>query len=75
MPRCDPRVSGKELVAALQRMGWTRISSSGSHIKLRGPNGGVVIVPVHGARTLPLGTLKSILKQIEVSAEEIEEFL
>lgn len=75
MPRL-PRISGKELVAALRRGGWIVVTQSGSHVHLRHPgHTGKVTVPVHGNRTLPVDLLSSILKQAELSVEELQELL
>jgi predicted RNA binding protein YcfA (HicA-like mRNA interferase family) len=56
-----PVVSGRAAAEALVRGGFTVISQKGSHLKLRHPDGRVVIVPLH--RELARGTLGSILRQ------------
>ncbi|MNE52306.1 YcfA-like protein [compost metagenome] len=56
-------ISGKDVVKFLKKDGFDVVSQSGSHVKLKGPEGEVVIVPVHGNKDLPIGTLKSIQKQ------------
>ncbi|WP_412066980.1 type II toxin-antitoxin system HicA family toxin [Paenibacillus sp. alder61] len=56
-------VSGKDVVKFLKKDGFSEVSQKGSHVKLNGPNGEVVIVPVHGGKDLPIGTLNSIRKQ------------
>ncbi len=59
MPDRVPRVSGKDIVAALERAGWPRAGIRGSHVKLRNPSGSrITIIPIHGSATLPPGTLK-----------------
>ena len=72
-----PVASGKAVVAALERAGWARArSTSSSHIKLRHPDRpGHVTVPVHGNRDLPPGTLKGILDQAGLTADELKELL
>jgi len=47
------------------------VSQSGSHQKWRHDNGRQVIVAMHGGKTLPVGTLKSI---IEGSGLDVEAF-
>lgn len=59
-----PVVSGRAVVAALVRAGFTVSSQKGSHLKLRHPDGRVVIVPLHDE--LARGTLGSILRQARV---------
>jgi len=66
MPKL-PRVSGAEVVRALQRMGFAVARQRGSHIVLRRGSSGCV-VPNH--RELKTGTLAGVLKQAGVSVEE-----
>jgi predicted RNA binding protein YcfA (HicA-like mRNA interferase family) len=59
----DPSVSGKEAVRALRKLGFRLDRVEGSHHMLihdRHPN--PVVVPVHGAKPLPRGTLASIIR-------------
>jgi predicted RNA binding protein YcfA (HicA-like mRNA interferase family) len=49
------------------------VSTRGSHQKLRGPEGRIVIVPLH--RELKRGTLASILRQAGLTAEEFQALL
>ncbi len=56
-----PVVSGRE------------VSQSGSHLKLRHPAGRTVIVPMH--RELARGTLRSILRQADLTVEAFIEVL
>lgn len=39
--------SGKQVVAALERAGFEYVSTKGSHVKLRHPDGRRTIVPMH----------------------------
>ena len=50
----------------LARAGFTKVSQKGSHIKLRHPDGRMVIVP-HPKQDLPAGTLRNIEKQAGVA--------
>lgn len=71
-----PRVSGKEVVAALRRGGWEISSVRGSHHYLRrSDRPGKVTVAVHGTDILRLKTLKSILDQAELTVEDLEGLL
>jgi predicted RNA binding protein YcfA (HicA-like mRNA interferase family) len=45
----------------LRKHGFTLIGQSGSHQKWRHAIGRQVIVPVHGSKNIPIGTLKSII--------------
>ena len=58
-------ISGKKAIKMLRKAGWEIVSQSGSHVKLK--NGKLLtIIPVHGNKDLPRGTLKSIEKQTGV---------
>ncbi len=67
-----PHVSGKALVRALERGGFELSHVRGSHYYLRKPDvPGLVVVPVHGNRDLPTGTLRAILRQADLDADEL----
>ena len=66
MPKL-PRVSGAEIVRALERLGFARLRQSGSHVILRRESKGCV-VPMHAE--VKVGTLAGLLRQADVSAEE-----
>ncbi len=64
-----PRVPGQEVVAALQRVGYRVRRQHGSHMILRRDDPfSQVVVPAH--RELDRGTLRAILRQIDLSVEE-----
>jgi predicted RNA binding protein YcfA (HicA-like mRNA interferase family) len=68
------RVSGKETVAALERLGFVQVRQRGSHVVLRkkGTRGDVgCVVPLH--KELAVGTLHNILKLAQVTEEEFIE--
>lgn len=62
-----PRVSGAEVVRALQHLGFQQVRQSGSHVIMRRESNGCV-VPMHPE--IKVGTLAGLLRQAEVSAEE-----
>ena len=62
-----PVVSGADVVAALTKAGFIRVSQRGSHVKMR-KDERVAIVPMH--RELAQGTLGSVLRQAGLSREE-----
>lgn len=65
-----PVVSGREVIEALGRSGFGKVSQKGSHVKLRREDGRTVIVPLH--RELAPGTLRSVLRQAALSVGEFE---
>lgn len=64
-----PRPSGKELVRFLEARGFTLVRIRGSHHYLQRDERRTT-VPVHGNQTRKIGTLKSILRDTELSAED-----
>ncbi|MBC7793534.1 MAG: type II toxin-antitoxin system HicA family toxin [Clostridia bacterium] len=71
-----PVVSGKRVLAALLRAGFRETHARGSHHYLRRVESTqLVCVPIHGNKDLPSGTLRSILKQAELTAEQLIEIL
>jgi len=54
----------RDLLKLLEKDGWFWKRTSGSHRVYKHPSkSGTVIVAYHGAKDIPEGTLKSILKQ------------
>ena len=71
-----PRVTGDKVVKALKRAGFVEIRTRGSHCYLyHEQKDRLVTVPVHAGKIIALKTLKSILKQAEMSIEEFKELL
>ncbi|KXG73766.1 hypothetical protein AN618_24640 [Fervidicola ferrireducens] len=68
-----PVVSGLEVIKALAKAGFYRVSQRGSHVKMRHPGGRIAIIPLHDE--LAPGTLRSILKQAGLSVEELTALL
>jgi len=66
MPKL-PRVSGAEIVRALERLGFEKLRQSGSHVIMRRGAKGCV-VPLHGE--VKVGTLAGVLRQADVTPEE-----
>jgi predicted RNA binding protein YcfA (HicA-like mRNA interferase family) len=64
-----PRVSGREAVRALEKVGFYVKRQDGSHIILRRDNPFVqTVVPDH--KELDRGTLRAILRQIDISIDD-----
>jgi predicted RNA binding protein YcfA (HicA-like mRNA interferase family) len=66
-----PVCTAREVIKVLRRHGFICVGQKGSHQKWRHPNGRQVIVAMHGAKSIPIGTLKSI---IEGSGIPVEDF-
>ena len=69
-----PRISGKECVKALDKVGFYPKRREGSHIILRRNNPfAQVVVPDH--KELDRGTLRSIIRQAGLSVGEFVQLL
>lgn len=66
MPKL-PVVSGREVIRALERLGFRQMRQRGSHVTLR-REAKVCIVPLH--REVAIGTLSGILNQAGVTGDE-----
>ena len=65
------RVSGREAIRALEKLGFKKVRQKGSHVVLKKETEKEVIgcvVPLH--KELAIGTLKGILRQAKVTPEE-----
>ena len=70
MPKL-PRISSKEAIRALERLGFEQVRQTGSHVvmKKETEDGEIgCVVPVH--QELKVGTLSGILKQAQVTVED-----
>lgn len=70
-----PRISGREVVKALRRIGYEIDRQKGSHIILRQtayPHRRIV-VPDH--KEVAKGTLRAIIREAGLTVEEFKEFL
>jgi predicted RNA binding protein YcfA (HicA-like mRNA interferase family) len=65
-----PRLRGKQIVRALQRLGFEVDRVRGSHVFLKHPDGRATSVPVHSGETIGPGLFRSILHDVEMSIEE-----
>ena len=71
-----PRVGCDELIRVLKRAGFEEQRQRGSHLHLRRASDGKrVTVPVHKGVTIPAGTLRAILRDAGISADEFYELL
>jgi predicted RNA binding protein YcfA (HicA-like mRNA interferase family) len=63
-------ISGKKLAKILEKKGWSLVKIRGSHFKYQKDQDSVV-VPIHGNRDLPIGTLKSIMKDVNLTENDL----
>ncbi len=70
-----PSVSGSRLIIALGQLGFEVIRSKGSHRFLRHPDGRCTVVAVHRGETVGRGLLAQILRDCEITREELQAVL
>lgn len=68
-----PRVSGKDMVRFLERHGFVLRRIVGSHHVMRKGDRPQTVVPVHRNDDLRTGTLRGILRDINMKPEEFEQ--
>ena len=64
-----PSLKSHEVLSTLFAHGFEKVRTSGSHIRLRKGHY-YVTVPYHAGITIPTGTLRSILRQAQLTPEQ-----
>jgi len=67
-----PRLKGKEIVRLLEKLGFRVVRTRGSHTFLRHSDGRATVVPVHSGETIGPGLLRAILRDAEITTEDLE---
>jgi predicted RNA binding protein YcfA (HicA-like mRNA interferase family) len=68
-----PVLKPREVVAALQHLGFVEVRQKGSHKQFRHPDGRSTTVPFHQSRDISPVLLRQIARDIGVKAEDIAE--
>lgn len=74
MSKLPRNVKGKQLIAALSKLGFKVVGKRGSHFRLSHSDGRWTQVAVH-PKPIPQGTLRAILRQIDMTTEDLAKFL
>jgi predicted RNA binding protein YcfA (HicA-like mRNA interferase family) len=69
-----PRPTGKELVQALERLGFSVVRVRGSYHFVRHLDGRSTVVPFR-SRTLGIGLLRKILTDCNIEPDQLKEVL
>jgi len=56
----------KDVLRLLRSQGFVQLRQEGSHVAFRGQQNQIVIVPQHGNKIIPLGTVLSLLRQAKI---------
>lgn len=70
-----PILKARQLIQLLGQLGFEVVRQKGSHVRLRHPDGRVVTVPVHPAQDIGRGLLRKILRDAEVSPDQLKDLL
>lgn len=70
-----PRVTGREIVAALRKLWFEVVRVKGSHHFVRHADGRGTVVPVHSGETIGPGLLTAILRDCEIDRDEFSALL
>ena len=71
----NPRGTGTDLIAALERVGFRVLRIKGSHHFLRHEDGRNTVVPVHSGETIGPGLLHRILRDCQLTADQLGKLL
>ena len=63
-----PNLSGRKCIEAVAKLGYRQVRQKGSHVRLVCEGRNPVTVPLHS--TLDRGTLRSIIRTVDVTVEE-----
>jgi predicted RNA binding protein YcfA (HicA-like mRNA interferase family) len=70
-----PRITGKQLLAALQALGFEVVRVRGSHHFVRDREGRTTVVPVHAGEVIGPGLLGKILRDCEITRQQLGDVL
>jgi predicted RNA binding protein YcfA (HicA-like mRNA interferase family) len=70
-----PSLSGRALLRALQRLGFSVLRIKGSHHFISHEDGRTTVVPIHRGETIGPGLLAKILRDCEVTRDELRHLL
>jgi predicted RNA binding protein YcfA (HicA-like mRNA interferase family) len=66
-----PSPTGKELIAALEKIGFEIVRQKGSHVRLKHEDDRVVTIPVHARKTIGNGLLLKVLKDADLTKDDL----
>jgi predicted RNA binding protein YcfA (HicA-like mRNA interferase family) len=71
-----PVISGKELVALLEKSGFLNVRIKGSHHRMKHPDGRVTTIPVHKNDPISKGLLRKIIREdIAISIDDFNKLI
>jgi len=71
-----PRLTAREVISVLEKLGFVNSRrSGGSHWRFVHADGRRTTVPVHRGKTLGLGLLRKILRDVEITPKQLRNML
>ena len=70
-----PAITGRRLIKALGRMGFQVVRTKVSHFFLQHSDGKCTVIPVHAGETIGGGLLARIMRDCEISLEDLNKLL
>ncbi|MBD2177311.1 type II toxin-antitoxin system HicA family toxin [Pseudanabaena sp. FACHB-1998] len=70
-----PRLTGNQLIKALQKIGFEVVRVKGSHHILIHSEGRRTVVPVHSGEDIGTGLLSQILRDCQITRDELRDLL
>jgi len=71
-----PILRSEELIRVLERLGFSSPRrSKGSHFRYTHPDGRKTTIPVHKGKDIRRGLLRKILRDVDISVEELQKLL
>lgn len=74
MPKL-PRLTARQIVAVLEKVGFSLARQSGSHMIYKNAAGKRATVPFHASKTLHPKVLRCILRDADLTVEQLEQLL
>ncbi|MBM4177449.1 type II toxin-antitoxin system HicA family toxin [Candidatus Gribaldobacteria bacterium] len=66
-----PIIKTKELIKVLHYFGFTEFHRVGSHAQFKHKDGRRTTVPIRSGKDIRKGTLKAILREIDISTQDL----
>jgi predicted RNA binding protein YcfA (HicA-like mRNA interferase family) len=70
-----PSLTGKQVLTALKRLGFEVVRTKGSHHYVKHADGRGTAVPVHSGEAIGRGLMAKILRDLDLTREELHKTL
>lgn len=66
-----PSLTGKKIISLLKKAGFNVERQKGSHVFLKHHDGRATVVPIHSGETIGHGLLSKILRDVEMTKDDL----